>query len=118
MPESTPSAGRTISIESIVIQWIEMETPAPASLRRIVQRYRDLTWFRDTAADPAPLDRQMDQIYDYLLEHAESFPPMRHMVDPQKQLRRLERRDEARMTWMQRCSKEIERWRAARGCCG
>jgi hypothetical protein len=35
-------------------------------------------------------------------------------VAAEKQLRRIQRRDESRMTWMEKCTRAINAWRAER----
>jgi hypothetical protein len=109
------SAGRTLAdaAEHIVVTWIGREATPPVHLRDLVRRYRELTFFRDTAHGPEVehIDRLMDRIYDALIAKAIEGP---RTVDPDKQARRLERRDAARMTLQQRWDRAIADWRASR----
>lgn len=93
------SAPRRLPLpERIVINWIERVNPAPVHLAKLVQQYRDLEFFVDT---PAMADR-MNAIYDRLVASVTAAG-----VSPDKQLRRIQRRDESRMTYQQKCDLAI-----------
>jgi hypothetical protein len=109
------SAGRTLAdaAEHIVVTWIGREATPPVHLRDLVRRYRELTFFRDTAHGPEVehIDRLMDRIFDTLIAKAIEGP---RTVDPAKQLRQQGRKAEARMTLQQRWDRAIDDWRASR----
>jgi hypothetical protein len=66
------SARRTLEelIEQMVIRWVEAVQTPPATLAKLVSRYRDLQFYNSVEEDPAPTDWLMDVIFDRLKERA------------------------------------------------
>ena len=92
--------------EAIVIRWVERLDAPPAHLRDIVQRYRDLVFFVDTAPDvhsALPLMAVQDALFDRLLASVTAHG----RVSVDKQVRRIERRLPLQAQWDRAC----ERWR-------
>ncbi len=119
MPEN--SARRNFDPEQVVIDWIEQVDPVPTTLAEAVKKYRILTalyeYAERNAIDTAEVSRRMNRLYDSLIESAAEY--LEHQatargVKPDKQLRRLQRKAESRMTWMERCTQAINEWRAER----
>ena len=107
MPKTIPELA-----ESLVISWIAQETPAPASLTGLLARYRDLTIFADQADDPEPFYAKCNDIYDRLAESAKTVLLVNAKAEAQ--LRRIQRRNEERWTYSQKCDHAIAQWRANR----
>src|ERR1700761_5346530 len=91
--------------EQIIISWIDGSEQPPQHLASEVARYRQLAALRDTVTGErvVHIDHKMDAIFDRLVVTA----PSRSPVKPAKQLRRLQRRDEAHMTLTQRWAAAI-----------
>jgi dTDP-4-dehydrorhamnose reductase len=97
-------------LESVVISWIEQETPAPIHLLSLLARYRDLSVYRDEVEDPKPVDLAMDAIFDRLIATATGrcrHTNTQRAVSVAKQKRRIERS----LPWVEQCNRAIQRWR-------
>lgn len=105
------SAGRTLAelAESMVVAWIEQVQAPPMDLMQAVQKYRLLTAAYELAEargrDTAAVAERCNRLYDSLVAAAAermAAPQPRNTVAPEKQLRRLKRREERRMTQLDR----------------
>lgn len=100
-------------LESIVISWIEQETPAPIQLQALLARYRDLVILADAApsyAEAVPISLAQDAIFDRLIATAAGrcrHTNAQRTVSVAKQKRRIERF----LPWTEQCNRAIQRWR-------
>jgi hypothetical protein len=107
--------------EGLVISWIDRQETPPMRLSDAVARYRLLSAYYELeearGRDTAAIADRCNRLYDSLVESAAAFHEYqeRRSVAPDKQLRRLERKAEARLTWLERCNRAIAEWRAQRG---
>lgn len=110
------SAGRTLAdvAESMVVAWIEQVQAPPMDLMEAVKKYRLLTaaYFlaeERRGKDAVSLADRCNRLYDSLVAAAEErlAAPQPRTVAPEKQLRRLKRRDERRMTLMDRITAQL-----------
>lgn len=114
---SAVSAGRTLAdvAESMVVAWIEQVQAPPMDLMEAVKKYRLLTaaYFlaeERRGKDAVSLADRCNRLYDSLVAAAEerlAAPQPRNTVAPEKQLRRLKRREERRMTLMDRITAQL-----------
>ena len=95
--------------ESIVISWIQQETPPPTSLSAIVAQYRNLVAYVEKVDDPGA-DQIMNKLYDRLMAVATAKLVVSSQVEAQ--LRRIQRKEEASMSWSQKCNRAIAQWEA------
>ena len=99
--------------ETILIQWITQESPAPMNLKTALARYRSLAFAADkapTAKDEAPIAAEMNKLYDRMLAATEVV--LQISAQAEAQLRRIQRKEESRMTYTQKCDKAIAFWYA------
>lgn len=93
--------------EAIVVRWIAQEDPPPATLADVVQRFRIL----DVAlaeADKPDYD-EADRLYHVLVSAA--LLRLRVHFEVGHQARYVERRDERRMTLVDKMNRAIAQWR-------
>jgi hypothetical protein len=107
--------------ERMVISWIERVDTPPMALADAVARYRILSAYYELeearGRDTTAIAERCNRLYDSLVESATAFHEYqeRRSVAPDKQLRRLARKAEARLTLREQWDRAIAEWRAQRG---
>jgi hypothetical protein len=96
--------------EGLVISWIDRQETPPMRLSDAVARYRLLSAAyelteargRDTTAIAERCNRLFDSLVESAAARLEAQPEPRRSVTPDKQLRRLARREDRRRTQLER----------------
>jgi hypothetical protein len=100
--------------ETIVISWIGQETSPPVHLADLVGKYRNLVAYMDHPNTPIGKSHEAgaaaDRLYDQIMSAAKL--KIEISARAEAQIRRIQRKEEARWTYQQKCDHAIALYRA------